>query len=167
MNWRNKYQLWKTVRVWSTVPGKVPQLSTREVLSQRKRQDRKVLSKYRALYHETALEIQTLSIIRKHNWQLKTLIRKKKKTSPKKTESKQEIARKLNLFQWLNLLGICFYFVTIWFGHWFSSVCLSQTACKMNKKTCKRKITQNEKNYHCIGCNCIMHLNLLVLACQT
>ena len=39
-------------------------------------------------------------------------------------------------------------------------MCLSQTACKMNKncKTCKRKITQNEKTYHCIGCNCIVHL---------
>ena len=69
---------------------KIPVLHvTRELLSQRKRQDKKILAKYEALHQEPAFEVKTLSIIRKHNWQLKKLIKKKKKPSSKKRRARK------------------------------------------------------------------------------
>ena len=56
----------------------------------------------------------------------------------------------------------CASFVTIWLVFWFILVCLGQTASKMSSKckTCKCKITQNEKSDDCSGCNCILLLEL-------
>ena len=69
---------------------KIPVLHvTRELLSQRKRQDKKLLAKYEALHQEPAFEIKTLSIIRKQNWQLRQLIKKKKKPSSKKRRARK------------------------------------------------------------------------------
>ena len=62
---------------------------TRELLSQRKRKDKKFLAKYEALHQEPAFEIKTLSIIRRQNWQLRRLIKKKKKPSSKKRRARK------------------------------------------------------------------------------
>ena len=69
---------------------KIPVLHvTRELLSQRKRQDRKLLAEYESLHQEPAFEIKTLSIIRKHNWQLRKLIKTKKKPSSTKRRARK------------------------------------------------------------------------------
>ena len=57
---------------------KIPVLRvTRELLSQRKRQDKKFLAEYQSLHQEPAFEIKMLSIIRKHSWQPRKLIKKR------------------------------------------------------------------------------------------
>ena len=69
---------------------KIPVLHvTRELMLQSKRQDRKLSAEYESLHQEPAFEIKNLSIIRKHNWQLRKLIKKKKKPSSKKRRARK------------------------------------------------------------------------------
>ena len=78
---------------------------TRELLSQRKREDKKLLAKYEALHQEPAFEIKTLSIIRgssskrKRNQHLRN--GERGRTNKITSESNFQSVRICNCFLWV------------------------------------------------------------------
>ena len=119
--------------MWYTVPGNVPQISTPfwkswkylcfrcvkntcELLSQIKQQDRKLLAEYESIHQKQAFELKMLSIIRKHNWQLRKLIKKKKKPSSKKRRARKNKQENHWVQFSICLIWNCFFGSLIQFG---------------------------------------------------